>query len=383
MRNSELGVSGPSFQIGLEWESKGMGCETAARHDKPRNLIFISDGTLSSCAPGEETNAGLIFRLMAEQGQRREQMFLYDPGVQGSGWSRWWNAATGITINRSIKHGYAFLASRYRPGDRIFLFGYSRGAYAVRSLAGMIGQVGLLRQNHATARNLRIAFRLYEDEGRARAAALFKRRRCHGAVPIRMLGVFDTVKSLGLPYPILSRLAAMATEFHDHRLGHHIEHGYHALALDEDRTAYRPLLWEKSEDWEGRLEQAWFPGSHADIGGETRSRPGARGLSNIVLNWMLRRAHRHGLDLPPGWERRFPEDPAAPSVGARTGIARAFLLRTPRKTGGGDGEVLHLSIRDRQQRLPQYRPRGILTLPSSAKPEQDRASSVPDGAEPA
>ncbi|MCZ6770598.1 MAG: DUF2235 domain-containing protein, partial [Proteobacteria bacterium] len=156
----------------------------------------------------------------------------------------------------------------------------------------------------------------------------------------------------------LSRLAQMATGFHDHALGPHIERGYHALAIDEDRTAFTPILWRSSDNWEGRLEQAWFPGAHGDVGGDIGSIAEARPLANIPLNWMLLRAARHGLVLPEDRAARFPEDPAAVQIGNRSGIARLFLLRRPRATGGGDGETIHLSIRDRMAALPGYRPVG-------------------------
>ncbi|MEO1492121.1 MAG: DUF2235 domain-containing protein [Pseudomonadota bacterium] len=323
-----------------------------------RNLVFICDGTLSSIKRGSETNAGLAYRLLAETGQSEVQRYEYDRGVQGSGWRKWLNAASGLGINHSIRRGYAFLAHHYRPGDRIFLLGYSRGAYAVRSLAGMIGRIGLLHRKYATERHVRLAFRFYEVGSNSLARQHFSAHRCHGGVEIEMLGVWDTVKSLGLPYPILNRLAPMATEFHDDQLGGHIRHGYHALAIDEDRSSYRPRLWRYSPDWQGRLEQTWFPGAHADIGGEIRARPAARSLSNIPLNWMLRRAEHLGLDLPQGWQARFPEDPTARMVGCRTGIARLFVLRAPRSVGRSDGETIHLSIRERLRTVPRYRTRG-------------------------
>ena len=326
-----------------------------------RNLVFICDGTFSSLLSGRETNAGLLYGLLDELGPRARQVYAYDPGVQGEGALKWYHAVTGTGLNLSIRQGYAFLASRYRPGDRIFLFGYSRGGYAVRSLAGMIGRVGLLHHEKATHRNVRSAFRLYQNEdepGAAAARGAFAEENCHESARIEMLGVWDTVRALGLPYPILSRLAGMATGFHDHALGPQIAHGYHALAIDEDRTAYAPILWQRSPDWRGRLEQAWFPGVHGDVGGELRGREETRPLANIPLNWMLRHAVRQGLILPDGWEKRFPEDPAAPSVGNRSGINRLFLLRAPRLTGTGDGETLHLSIQERMERVPGYRPRG-------------------------
>ena len=221
--------------------------------------------------------------------------------------------------------------------------------------------MGLLHQEQATQRNVRRAFRLYERNGDAtvsRRRDEFVDRLCHDHVPIEMLGVWDTVRTLGLPYPVLGRLAQMATEFHDHALGHHILRGYQALAIDEDRNAYAPILWQRSHHWEGRLEQTWFPGVHGDVGGNIGLQAESRPLSNIPLNWMLRRAARNGLELPADWETRFPEDPAAPQIGNRSGMARLFLLRHPRTTGTGDGEAIHLSIRDRMAALPGYQPRG-------------------------
>lgn len=333
----------------------------------PRNLIYLCDGTLSSIAEGEETNLGRIYRLLAERGQTGAQRYEYDPGIQGQRWRKWLNAASGMGINASIQRGYAFLATHYRPGDRIYLFGYSRGAYAVRSLAGMIGRIGLIRRNYATERHVNLAFRFYEIGSNSMARQHFSAHRCHEGVEIEMLGIWDTVKSLGLPYPLINRLAPMVTEFHDDELGAHIRHGYHALALDEDRLSYKPLLWRRSAGWEGRLEQAWFPGAHGDVGGEVRSYPLARPLSNISLNWMLRRAVLHGLEMPEDWADRFPEDMAAPMMGCKRGISRFFILRGPRQVGGADGETIHLSIRDRMREVEGYRPRGrIGHTPESA-----------------
>ena len=219
---------------------------------QPRNLVFMCDGTWSSLAATEATNLGNLWRMVGEVGNQG-QVAAYDRGIQGTGWRRWLNAASGLGVNMSICRGYGFLASNYRPGDRIFLFGYSRGAYAVRSLAGMIGRIGLLKAQYATERHVRLAFRYYEVGSNSMARRHFSAHRCHGDVQIEMLGIWDTVKSLGLPYPLLNRLAPMATEFHDDQLGAHIRHGYHALAIDEDRTSFRPLLWNRSPAWQGRL----------------------------------------------------------------------------------------------------------------------------------
>ncbi|MEM9059793.1 MAG: DUF2235 domain-containing protein [Pseudomonadota bacterium] len=335
--------------------------------DRPgRNLIFICDGTLSTTRTGYESNAGLLHGLLSSEGSgAASQIVAYDRGVQGSGWRRWLNAASGLGINLSIRNGYAFLARTYEPGDRIYLFGYSRGAYSVRSLAGMIGGIGLLKSNYATERHVNLAFRFYEVGSTSTACRHFSTHRCHQGIQVEMLGVWDTVKTLGLPYPVLNRLAPMATEFHNDELAPHIQHGYHALAIDEDRTSFAPLLWKQSRDWQGRLEQTWFPGAHADVGGQI-SHKRTRPLSNISLNWMLRRADAHGLTLPEGWASMFPEDATAPMIGSRSGTARLFVLRAPRQTGTSDGETIHLSIRERMRAQPRYRPRGNLTAEESA-----------------
>ncbi|MFT7027106.1 MAG: hypothetical protein ACJAVS_001329, partial [Paracoccaceae bacterium] len=101
----------------------------------PRTHVFIIDGTLSSTEHGQETHAGALWRLLTEGGATARQSVGYHPGVQGVGLRRWFRAATGAGLNDAIRTGYGYLASHWRPGDTILLFGYSRGAYAARSLA--------------------------------------------------------------------------------------------------------------------------------------------------------------------------------------------------------------------------------------------------------
>lgn len=322
-----------------------------------RTHVFIIDGTLSQLADGYETNAGLLYKLLREVGPRVEQTFAYDPGVQGQGSRKWLEVAAGLGINRSIEHGYAVLASRYEPGDRIMLFGFSRGAYAVRSLAGFISNIGLLKRRHATHRRVVRAFRYYEADYPTEFSRQFSEKFCHEHVPIEMIGVWDTVGALGLPYPILSRIAPMATEFHNHQLGRNIRHAFHALALDETRTAFRPILWEADRGWRGVLEQVWFSGAHADIGGQVGRFSAARPLSNIPLRWMLDKAVACGLRLPPDWQARFPTDPLAPMVGDRRNTGRLFILRQSRMVEEADGHRLHPSVAYRRAHLAGYRPR--------------------------
>ncbi|WP_372833207.1 DUF2235 domain-containing protein [Puniceibacterium confluentis] len=309
----------------------------------PRDHVIILDGTMSSLTPGQETNVGLTYGLLREQGGAVS--VYYEAGVQWPDWASTLNVMTGRGINRQIRRAYGYLASRYRPGDRIFLMGYSRGAYAVRSLAGIIDRIGLIRRNDATESNIRQIYRLYQIDPGGAAAQAFARLYCHPKTEIEMVGVWDTVKALGLRMPLLWRLQPDAHAFHNHTLGPSVRHGYHALALDERRRAYAPVLWECPQDWQGTVEQVWFPGTHGDIGGQLGGFSAARGRSNIPLVWMLGKLEARGVALPPDWRERFRCDPDAPSVGTWNGVGKLFLLRAAREVGRDPSEQLHESVR--------------------------------------
>jgi uncharacterized protein (DUF2235 family) len=317
--------------------------------------VLILDGTMSSLTPGCESNAGLTYRVLSDMSGPDLTLY-YEAGLQWQDWGATLPVLTGAGINRQIRRAYGYLASRYRPGDRIFFFGYSRGAYAVRSLAGVIDQVGLLRAEHATVRNVRTAYRHYQSVPGGPAARDFRRLFCHEAAPVEMVGVWDTVKALGLRLPLLWRWTEAAHAFHSHRLGPTIRHGYHALALDETRAVFDPVLWECPPDFDGAVEQVWFRGTHGDVGGQLGGYHAARPLSNIPLVWMLERAEACGLALPDGWRTRFPTDAAAPSVGSWRGWGKMFLIRAPRKVGRDASERLHDTVRDRDQHLPDAEP---------------------------
>ncbi|UWR41096.1 DUF2235 domain-containing protein [Phaeobacter inhibens] len=344
----------------------------------PQAHLIILDGTMSTLEPGHETHAGMVYRLCREVGP--QVSVFYEAGVQWQSWRTTTDVMIGRGINRQIRRAYGYLASRYRPGDRIYLMGYSRGAYAVRSLAGVIDEVGLLKAEHATVRNIRTAYRHYqcgsasasgpgktqarqtpdrpdtgetEDAGvTAQAAAqtggcvasAFTERYCHRDVEIEMVGVWDTVKALGLRLPLLWRWAERRHGFHNHQLGKHVKNGFHALALDETRQVFAPVLWECPDGHDGKVEQVWFRGSHGDVGGQLGGFEAARPLSNVSLVWMLERAENCGLPLPRDWRMRFSVDPTAPSVGTWRGWGKIFLMRGNRRVGLDSSERLHSSV---------------------------------------
>ena len=306
--------------------------------------VIILDGTFSSLREGEESNAGLAFHLLAEGGPRAGRTLYYEEGIRWQGWRRGMDVINGVGLEGQIRRAYGHLASHYRQGDRIFLFGYSRGAFAARSLAGVIDRIGLLRHDEATERNVTLAWRHYRGGPSTPVAQAFARAHCHLEAPIEMVGVWDTVKALGLRLPLLWMLTDRAHAFHTHHLGSSIRHGFHALALDETRAVFEPILWDCPPGWEGNVEQVWFRGAHGDIGGQLGNFSAARPLSNIPLVWMLGRAEACGLTLPEGWQARFPCDARAPMVGTWRSFGKAFLLRRRRRVGHDRSERLHESV---------------------------------------
>ena len=321
--------------------------ETAAPQGRARGAvdhIILLDGTFSSLDPGRETNIGMIFRLLTEGGPKARRNVYYEPGLQWEGWRHGWSIIQGHGFDNLIRRAYGWLASHYRPGDRIFLFGYSRGAYAVRSLAGVIDRVGLLKREHATERGVTLVYRHYQADPGSTASLAFAHRFCHDEAPIEMVGVFDTVKSLGIKWPLLWMIFKDKTSFHNHHLGSSIRHGFHALALHENRNAFAPVLWDCPPGWEGNIEQVWFRGAHGDIGGQIGDLTAARSLSNIPLVWMLERAETVGLALPDGWRDRFACDVNAPMVGTLRSWGKWFLIRRKRRTLQDVSERLHPSV---------------------------------------
>lgn len=325
--------------------------EGAPRHRGPATHVIILDGTMSSLEQGEETHAGMLFKLLAEAGKSANLTVHYEAGIQWRDWSRTVDVMVGRGINRQIRHAYGVLASRYRPGDRIVLAGYSRGAYAVRSLAGVVDLVGLLRTECATERNIRQAYRHYRSGARSPIAQEFRQAFCHENTEIEAVAVWDTVKALGWRLPILWRWTTERHAFHNHALGPTIRHGFHALAHDETRLAYEPVLWACPPGYEGRVEQVWFPGTHGDVGGQLGGRKRARPLANLSLVWMLERLAACQIPLPEDWQARFPTDPHAPSIGTWAGWGKVFLLRGGRKVGTDPSESLHPALSERQYAL--------------------------------
>jgi uncharacterized protein (DUF2235 family) len=270
-------------------------------------IVIFADGTWNKMdATDKGTNVVKLCEATVND-RNQGQVTAYDSGVG----SRWYNrirgGAFGMGISENIKDSYRAIVKEWKShDDEIFLFGFSRGAYTVRSLAGLIGFVGIVREEDAIDqaydfyRDLKkIAPKTEKDRKKLdpRRKAEFDRfRQAHvhdldQRVRIKMIGVWDTVGALGIPQSWLNEhLNPFPHEFHDTSLGAGVENAYHAVSIDEKRKAFQPTLW----DPDPRVRQVCFAGVHSDVGGGYEDHPE---LGYITLIWMADHAERHGLQL--------------------------------------------------------------------------------------
>lgn len=292
-----------------------------------KNIVIFSDGTCKESDKGYATNVFKLYRAVERRSKR--QMAFYDPGV-GTDIFKITGAAFGVGISENIRQCYEFLMDVYSPGDRIYLFGFSRGAYTVRSLAGMVHKTGILmRRNRA---RINQAFSLYKKKDNASEVKKFICSYCWGEVPggglpvVYFIGVWDTVSALGIPFsPVrsLNPFSARWYGFHDARLHKEVKYGYQALAIDDRRKVFAPQLWDESDIPEGQtMEQVWFAGMHSNVGGGYRR----TGLSDITLEWMIGKARQAGLHFWDDYQRKvlMLPDPDGKMYDSRSGVARIY-----------------------------------------------------------
>lgn len=256
-----------------------------------KRLIVCCDGTWNDAdSAAEFTNVVRIARAIRPIDGRSSpaipQIVYYHSGVgTGDAFERVTGGAVGLGLSRNVRDAYAFLAANFREGDEIFLFGFSRGAYTARSVAGMIGWTGLIHKGDMDDFSLLWeGYRLRSHPGQPDVRTNFSDR--YTSASIKCIGVWDTVGALGIP----GHLGDMFTQFYqfqDTNLGPHVENAFHALALDEHREDFVPTLWTKLPNAPAtqRLEQVWFSGAHSNVGGGYAE----HGLSDVALAWMVDR----------------------------------------------------------------------------------------------
>jgi hypothetical protein len=264
------------------------------------NLIVCLDGTWNNADDAvPQTNVAILSDLIDLRGAgSRAQQLYYDPGVGAGGGliERLVGGCTGKGLSANILGAYRFLSLNYKPGDNIYLFGYSRGAFTARSLCGFVAASGLLRAERCDQRNLKFAWRYYRTKPKLRFPSDHAKLRemSHANVRVRFLGVFDTVGSLGIPRQWLNWIGRTAFQFHDTEVCSIVDHSCHALAIDEHRLEFEAAVWDlPRRGGYQTVEQVWFPGVHANIGGGYED----RGLSDLTLDWMLKRLRRYCPEL--------------------------------------------------------------------------------------
>lgn len=332
-----------------------------------KRLVVCCDGTWNTpdridrgqVCPSNVAKVALALATTDEQGTR--QLLFYDRGVGTGGLDRLPGGLFGWGLSQHILDCYRFIAGCYEPGDEIFLFGFSRGAYTARSLAGLIRNAGVLRREHADRLSAGYALYRRRDAGshpRALESELFRKSFAHVA-RIRFLGVWDTVGALGIPVAQLG-LLNRRWQFHDVELSSYVDHAYHAVAVDERRHWFTPTLWQQQEEARANgqvMEQVWFAGVHSNVGGGYVD----SGLSDLALQWMTEKAIGCGL----AFDQERLREQLKPNVlgelrNSKTGVYRLFRDAVrPIGDGKNGNETAHRSAVARVQRL-RYRPRNLV-----------------------
>lgn len=373
-------------------------------------IAIFCDGTWNSPTIDQPTHVVRLFDKTAKTNAQSTEYFSGvgtgedEPNAFSKALMKLGGGAFGWGLNENIKRAYAYLCERYEPGDEIFIFGFSRGAYTARSLAGMIRKCGILE--NITDDALDTAFALYRKPGPANhpdALRILKQRRrlspraatsqadldwrtvtpwegdpvAFHQVEVRYLGIWDTVGSLGIPAPLLGPIATLWNakyRFHDTMLSSMVKSARHAVALDERRVFYRPALWdnlEASRDDPGLnrgdrtenrpYQQVWFTGTHAIVGG---SAPKARKLTGQSLRWIAQGAADAGLQIEVDDLLDAQPDPLADSHSLQQPpflyTVAGNLLKW--RMGPGHPIDLHPSADARVKARRDYRPRSLRKL---------------------
>lgn len=294
--------------------------------ENKQRLILLFDGTWND--PQDRTNVYQLSRRIEDYDGKTRQHFFYDPGVGTGTFNRFTGGAFGAGLSKNLQQGYDWLARNYTVGNEIYVFGFSRGAYTARSLVGMIRKCGLL--HISTPALLDAAEKIYRNKQVEPDDSLCRNFRAQYSreVSIHMIGVWDTVGALGIPGTLVSERGLYS--WHDTQLSKIVERAYQAMALDEHRAAYDAVLWTSADGLQKpqqlEVEQRWFIGAHANVGGGYGDDP----LAELPLAWMLEKAAKAGLKVVQhkpsanAWQTR-PHDSFSSFLGGGYGAFRRIL----------------------------------------------------------
>jgi uncharacterized protein (DUF2235 family) len=313
-----------------------------AQQSKPKNIIICYDGTGNEYGPNN-TNVVQLFKAIERNPQ---QVGFYDPGVgtfssipYGEKLGILLGKAFGYGLFQNVADGYEYLMNTYQNGDKVFIFGFSRGAFTARKLAALIAKFGVLEKG---SRNLiPYVLKMYKNQKTSdQIISDFRHDYCHECKP-HFVGVWDTVASLGY---------IRGRKFNDNILHSDIGCGVHAIAINETRRKFPVSLWAPAaSNSKQRIMQAWFAGVHSDVGGWYSE----RGLSDIALKWMLEQAESEGLQLRQGWTQNLQCDHKEKQHESYVKLWK-LLGAKPRKIP--EGSMIHQSVLDRINDVSDFKP---------------------------
>jgi uncharacterized protein (DUF2235 family) len=263
-----------------------------------KRIVVCFDGTWNDPENATPTNVLRMARaIRPEDGNGVQQVVFYDWGV-GTYHQTIRGGIAGLGIQKNIQDGYRFIVQNYDEGDSLFLFGFSRGAYTARALAGMLNCCGILTRDRA--HEIPAAFDFYKNKNAkpsSSEAKTWREKHTYGAGRglVDFIGVWDTVGALGIPNRVLA-FVEQQDLFFDVVLGSNVAVARHAVSIDEMRADFRPTLWGPKDSVD--IQQVWFAGVHSDVGGGYEPRDGMQ-LSDIPLDWMAKEAAKNGLLFEP------------------------------------------------------------------------------------
>jgi uncharacterized protein (DUF2235 family) len=372
-----------------------------------KNIVVLADGTGQDGGTGHDSNIYKLYRMLEDRTEN--QIVYYDQGV-GTDRRKISGNAFGVGFTENIIDCYRFIFENYNAGDKIFLFGFSRGAATVRSLASFIHYFGILPKSRSVL--IRQAFELYEggfqpitqdketvveENSRKFIERLTKRGNeiindtsyqiykalrkdlkdkanqftiAHPNMwtEIEFMGVWDTVPALGVVALaglslVVDRLPWWKFSFHDFTLHRSVKNAYQALSIDDDRQWFWPTIWNQySDENKQKIKQVWFSGAHTDVGGGFAE----AGLSDITLEWMVQNALFHGIKLYLGsrkyWNFCIAPDATDMDHPPRTGFGKVYKFGErdkiwDKKTVDTFGPpIIHASVLERARQDSTYRP---------------------------
>ena len=332
-----------------------------------KRIVICADGTWSRPEKNPEkdfpTNVLKLARAIQPMGTGNiPQQVFYDWGI-GSYYDPVIGGATGKGLHKNIMDDYRYIVQNYASGDEIYLFGFSRGAYTIRCLCGMINNCGIIKRSDASL--IQQAFDHYKNSKleyapKGQASIDFRNQYSHPLKEVKFVGVFDTVGAMGIPVSFLGFLEEK-DEFYDTKIGSNVRIARHALALDEHRVDFKPTIWAPKENMD--MQQVWFAGAHCDIGGSYKPDKDDACLSNVALDWMIKEAEKVGLSIENHLKQRSAQH-ALKNPFARLHKSRNFFYELKRKYNRlieeDNGQALiHKSVKQRYEQNKRYRPTNL------------------------